>query len=533
MSSSLSNTQSFPGLEALQQQPIDPQQPGPAETTRSPVSSPQVDNEFAWGRHWGRTYGSTASHQFHSQARREQDKLERQRRGMKAGRRQTQPWDDSFDIRSNAYNNVRNSWIEQGIWRKGWDEAWAKERDVGLSDQSPRSLTPEPTKSQPGYQWGHEDGGPPADQEFGPDPYRTIYVVGELGMSPEEFHQRLPKWYVQGSLDGPDYPIPYPRTRNSEGSRPYRQFLYQIVKEREWIKDEMDFKIQFRPYNVDLDSMAYETVKNNWIRDRIWKPEWNELPGSTWAHEDPLQEQDKVEYVGTVDDSGEQPSTVFYGPSKRPSELVDAWLGIPISQRRDPFSGRLLYPEVTQGCTDGTSNLEQASRDQKGTANSPQGGTRGSEFSFAATLGPQVQVQPPGSHGEASKSGGKSKLARGQSDSLDEQPPKRPRHAPQHSVPSSQEASDPAGKDKESLVPKGVTTKGEQLAKGETAGAASNPRRPRPRASDAVADQQGDVSNSAQTKGAKRHRPRRGDQHDTPRSAKRQKKSGKHGRGKK
>lgn len=204
---------------------------------------------------------------------------------MEAGRRQTQPWDDSSDIRGNAYNNVRNSWIEQGIWRKAWDEPWAKETDVGLFDPSPRSLTPEPTKSRPGYQWGHEDGGPPPDQEFERDLFRTIYVVGDLGMSEEQ-----PKWYVQGSLAGPNYPIPYPRTRNSEGSCPYRQFLYQIVKEREWIKDEMNFQIQFRPYNVDLDSMAYETVKNNWIEDRIWKPEWNELPGSTWAHEDPLQE---------------------------------------------------------------------------------------------------------------------------------------------------------------------------------------------------------------------------------------------------
>ncbi|KAI8685593.1 hypothetical protein NCS55_00232200 [Fusarium keratoplasticum] len=293
---------------------------------------------------------------------------------MEAGRRQTQPWDDSFDIRGNAYNNVRNSWIEQGIWRKAWDEPWAKETDVGLFDPSPRSLTPEPTKSRPGYQWGHEDGGPPPDQEFERDLFRTIYVVGDLGMSEEQ-----PKW-----------------TRNSEGSRPYRQFLYQIVKEREWIKDEMNFQIQFRPYNVNLDSMAYETVKNNWIEDRIWKPEWNELPGSTWAHEDPLQEQDKVDHFRIVDDSGEQPSTVVHDPSK----------GL--------------------------------------------------------------------------------------------------RHNPQHSVPSSHDASDPAGTGKETPAPKGVITK----------------------------EHQGGESSSAQTKGGKRRRPRRGDQHDTPRSAKRQKKSGKHGRGK-
>lgn len=249
-------------------------------------------------------------------------------------------------------------------------------------------------------------------------------------MSLDEWLQRRPKCYVQDSLDGPNFPHPYPTPRNSEGSRPYRQFLYQFVKEREWIKDHMDHLNKSHPcdpYNVDLDSMAYETVKSNWIRDGIWKPEWTELPGSTWAHEDLLQEQDKAQRVGTVvDDSGEQPSPVVHGPS---------------------------------------------SRDQKGTANSPQA--------------------------------------------------------------SSQEASDPAGTDKESLAPKGVTTRGKQLAKGETAGAASNSRRLRPRASKAVADQRDDVSNSAQTKGAKRRRPGRGDQPDTSRSAKRQKKSGENGRGKK
>ncbi|KAM5344828.1 hypothetical protein ACJ41O_010690 [Fusarium nematophilum] len=40
--------------------------------------------------------------------------------------------------------------------------------------------------------------------------------------------------------------------------------------------------------------MAYETVKRNWIKDEIWNPEWDELPGRTWiavAHdiEDPEQ----------------------------------------------------------------------------------------------------------------------------------------------------------------------------------------------------------------------------------------------------
>ncbi|KAI8723304.1 hypothetical protein NCS52_00186100 [Fusarium sp. LHS14.1] len=559
MSSFLSNTPSPPGLEAPQQQPVDPKQPGPAETTQSPVSSPQADDQFAWIAHWGRTHGSSASHQFHTQARWEQDKLKHQRIYM-GRRRQTQPWDDSFDMRGNAYNNVRNSWIEQGIWRKVWDEPWAKERDVGLSDQSPHSLKPEPTKSQPGYRWGHEDGGPPPDKEFERDPYRTIRAPRARlgGMSLDE------KWYVEGSIPGPNFPVPKPRARNSEASRPYRQFLYQIAKEREWIKDEMDFRRAFRPYNLDLDSMAYKTVKHNWKWERIWKPEWDKLPGSTWAHEDPIQEQDRERPVGTVEKSSEQPSTVIHRPYKQVSEIVDDCAKIPLSQRCDPFTQELLYPEVIPGSADdvceaipggaisgqealdftyqtaiadGTNNLGQASKDQNGTTNSPQGETCGSEDGdlFGPTLRPQVQIQPPGSHGESSKSGGKQKRARRQSDELDEQPPKRPKHTHQH---SSREVSGPAGTDNEALTPRDVITKGKQVAEGEALGAVSNPRRPSPgitegggqRASRVAAEQQGGEWSFGPSRLGKRRRPRQADQNDTPRNAKRQNKSGKHGR---
>ncbi|KAF2253953.1 hypothetical protein BU26DRAFT_561215 [Trematosphaeria pertusa] len=35
--------------------------------------------------------------------------------------------------------------------------------------------------------------------------------------------------------------------------------------------------------------MAYESTKN-WIEDGIWNPTWGELPGTTWMHEDLLEE---------------------------------------------------------------------------------------------------------------------------------------------------------------------------------------------------------------------------------------------------
>lgn len=74
-----------------------------------------------------------------------------------------------------------------------------------------------------------------------------------------------------------------------EASRPYHQFLYQISKEREWIKDELLYK-QSTGF-IDIDAMAYEAVKKHWMEDKIWNPQWGELPGMTWMHADLYDKQ--------------------------------------------------------------------------------------------------------------------------------------------------------------------------------------------------------------------------------------------------
>jgi len=71
---------------------------------------------------------------------------------------------------------------------------------------------------------------------------------------------------------------------NPEASRPNHQFLYQISTEREWIRDELLYK--HSTGIIDIDAMAYEAVKKSWIEDKIWNPEWDEVPGMTWMHED-------------------------------------------------------------------------------------------------------------------------------------------------------------------------------------------------------------------------------------------------------
>ena len=43
---------------------------------------------------------------------------------------------------------------------------------------------------------------------------------------------------------------------------------------------------------VDIEAMAYEAVKSSWINQKIWNPKWGELPGMTWIHEEPAEDDE-------------------------------------------------------------------------------------------------------------------------------------------------------------------------------------------------------------------------------------------------
>ncbi|KAH6983679.1 hypothetical protein BKA56DRAFT_350871 [Ilyonectria sp. MPI-CAGE-AT-0026] len=319
----------------------------------------------------------------------------------------------------------------------------------------------------------------------------------------------------------PQYPIPRPTVRNPEASRPYHQFLYQITKERDWIKDETDYKA---PGSViDLDAMAYQGVKNNWIKDGIWNPKWDELPGRTWIHEE-SEEEVVVEAPAASDDSG-----------RRPSDTADDRQQAH-GPRHPSLFGPAPIPEVTNGRTDGrptrapggaevsnaerrpsrrtrealsrqltvthcTQDPEQAPRRSLRSARPSQAETRGNRGSSAATVRSQVQTHPSARPAEMpKKSRTKGRLNRSRGDDLneqtsksqrlnisedlspsersipspprqskrsrcsdtveDEQPPKRPRYNTRYSVLSSHNTSDT---NKESHNSKTVVTKGATL----------------------------------------------------------------------
>ncbi|KAK3367542.1 hypothetical protein B0H63DRAFT_529261 [Podospora didyma] len=235
--------------------------------------------------------------QFRNQAKRERERLEHQQSAAwPEGRKLMLPHDPTCDLKANAENNVRTRWVEQGIWGEDWGPAWPK----GSTPEDPQFEKPEvaPFYNRPfpifaeGWSkehWSHEKCGPP----------------------PESVRRRvLTIWSWT------------PIVRDPEASRPYRQFQYQLEKEREWIKGKVEHEAPGGI--VDLDALAYKSVKQNWIDDQIWDPNWTERPGSVWRHEEPDEPDDFDEEEPAVEAPAMSwPAVDVNGPNQPHSKAID------------------------------------------------------------------------------------------------------------------------------------------------------------------------------------------------------------------
>ena len=79
------------------------------------------------------------------------------------------------------------------------------------------------------------------------------------------------------------------RERECEASHPYHHFVYQISKERERIQDKSANGEGAGA--ADINTTAYENVKNTWTKRGIWNKRWGILPGMSWKHEEPLEKE--------------------------------------------------------------------------------------------------------------------------------------------------------------------------------------------------------------------------------------------------
>lgn len=175
-------------------------------------------------------YIGTPNYLFQLLSKRERDRIYHQFRNKGSGRRQTLPFEHSSPDLSSE-NNIRAQWVEQGIWMDAWGQAWPP--------GEPKTRGGRPTGGpSPGMTWAHEE-------------------ASSLDVKPNA---------------------------NREALRPIYMFLYQVLKEREWLQDEYAWRQKQLP--ADIYAAAFESVKRWWGKAGLWwDSKWDAMPGINWRHE--------------------------------------------------------------------------------------------------------------------------------------------------------------------------------------------------------------------------------------------------------
>ncbi|KAI0449025.1 hypothetical protein F5B21DRAFT_75864 [Xylaria acuta] len=159
---------------------------------------------------------------------------------------------------------MEKAWVEQGTWRSNW----------------PSSL---------GYSWGmcmrwkHQD---------------PLEIEGE--MMDEE-------WLLHNNVTNPAPEIPRDEEerrcmeRRRKASRPIAQLQYQVGKacERLVVKYQATPSITQEP--ADIGTLAYNEVKERWVKRGMWNPAWGVLPGRRWKHENPFEDMLRIELPEAFD----------------------------------------------------------------------------------------------------------------------------------------------------------------------------------------------------------------------------------------
>ena len=340
-------------------------------------------------------------------------------------------WSDQvFDSQTYkiAKETIKKRWVKQGIW----DDRWTSECP-GLYRHTAR--------------WMHE-------KRLEPEPDPEAGVGSPLfSFSAERIERqpRRPKTDEEIRLIAERHAA---RARERDASRPFHQFIYQVSKEREKIEDEMKLHERAAPgvsdpglpvgdsvqppqneSNTqgatvatphDINTMAYERVKEIWLKRGIWYKKWGILPGMSWKHE---------LYIGDLcreemgDDFARLPADAFQGflhpcevtisesptelsqPSRTPSVSPPpaAFSGVNIFRFRFPSSERESSPadtlaRLSNGNTEHTLSLSNSQdhhttnegehsppprqRRQRGNRTSVTNKEQGQETVAVATLSP-------------------------------------------------------------------------------------------------------------------------------------------------
>ncbi|KAL5330549.1 hypothetical protein ACEPPN_000067 [Leptodophora sp. 'Broadleaf-Isolate-01'] len=170
---------------------------------------------------------------------------------------------DLYTFKEEARETVKKRWVEQGIWNNKWNYftigRWKHEEPLELESESETDTEAE--SSRPRFSF--------------------------LSIEPKP---RRPKSDEEKRLIAERTVI---REREREASRPYHQFVYQVSKERERIQGESADGEGADA--ADINTTAYEIIKNKWTKRGVWNKRWGVLPGMSWKHEQPFEKMVREE----------------------------------------------------------------------------------------------------------------------------------------------------------------------------------------------------------------------------------------------
>jgi hypothetical protein len=172
---------------------------------------------------------------------------------------------DLYTFQEEARETVKKRWVKQGIWNNKWNYytigRWKYEEPLELESESETDTEAECLRSTFSF----------LSKEPQPKPRRP---------KSDEEKRRITERRVV-------------REREREASRPYHQFVYQVSKERKRIQGESANGEGADA--ADINTRAYEIVKNTWTKRGIWKTRWGVLPGMSWKYKQPFEEMVREE----------------------------------------------------------------------------------------------------------------------------------------------------------------------------------------------------------------------------------------------
>ncbi len=125
---------------------------------------------------------------------------------------------------------------------------------------------------------------------------------------------------------------PTAATEELAASRPISQFCYQLQRECEKLPAEEAEGSQAVGWAPDINTRAYDRVRDRWTQLGYWNEKWDTLPGMTWLYEDPLDDEciyglQAAESVPGDEEDRKTVTTNPTRPSRRKRPAKDARVG--------------------------------------------------------------------------------------------------------------------------------------------------------------------------------------------------------------